>query len=145
MPYRQKFDTFIRDYDGLGYITNTGNFSDRVVNGSGTVFLNAVSREGQSLEAICQKAAAAFIGVKAEDLLEDVKVFFDELVEDGFLTRGETIAELDANDVRFSYAAIEPKTIKKDFTPVIPRAKESTQDVLEKHFKHKPPSFQAFK
>lgn len=24
MLYRQKFDTFIRDYDGLGYVTSTG-------------------------------------------------------------------------------------------------------------------------
>ena len=112
--YRQKFDTFIRNYDGAGYITNTGNFSDRVVNGSGTVFLTALSREPQTLDTLVRKASDVFIDVKPQDIIEDAKEFYDELFEDGFLTRGNTIEELDANDKRFSYAAIEPKTIKKD-------------------------------
>lgn len=138
MYYRQKFDTFIRDYEGAGYITNTGNFSDRVVNGSGTVFLTALSRKPQTLEDLVQKAAAAFTDVSPQDIIEDAKTFYDELFEDGFLTRGSTIEELDLNDKRFSYSALEPKTIKKDFTPIIQRAKESTQDYLERHFKGKP-------
>ena len=55
MYYRQKFDTFIRNYEGASYITNTGNFSDRVVNGSGTVFLMALSREPQTLETLASR------------------------------------------------------------------------------------------
>ena len=39
MLYRQKKDTYIRNYDGVGYITSTGIFNDRLVNDSGTVFL----------------------------------------------------------------------------------------------------------
>lgn len=35
MLYRQKKDTYIRNYDGAGYITSTGIFNDRCVNESG--------------------------------------------------------------------------------------------------------------
>ena len=49
MLYRQKKDTYIRNYDGIGYIRSTGLFTDRVVNESGTVFLTALSRKAQSL------------------------------------------------------------------------------------------------
>lgn len=138
MYYRQKFDTFIRDYDGTGYITNTANFSDRVVNTGGTVFLNALSRQPQTLEELSEKIAQAFIDVTAQEIYADAAEFYDQLYQDGFLTCGNSLHELDANDTRFSYANVEPKTIKKDFTPVIPRAKESTQDYLERHFKNKP-------
>ena len=37
--YKQKKDTYIRNYDGTGYICSTGIWNDRVVNDSGTVFL----------------------------------------------------------------------------------------------------------
>jgi radical SAM protein with 4Fe4S-binding SPASM domain len=60
------------------------------------------------------------------------------LEEDGFIVSGETEAELDARDTRFSYSALEPKTIKKDFSPVIRRAQKSTQEFLDEHFKDKP-------
>ena len=42
MLYRQKKDTYIRNYSGVGYITSTGLFNDRTVNESGTVFLCAI-------------------------------------------------------------------------------------------------------
>ncbi|UTD08797.1 hypothetical protein E4N90_12900 [Treponema denticola] len=82
MYYRQKFDTFIRNYEGAGYITNTGNFSDRVVNGSGTVFLTALSRKPQTLEELVQKACKAFIDVRPQDIIEDARTFYDELFEE---------------------------------------------------------------
>jgi MoaA/NifB/PqqE/SkfB family radical SAM enzyme len=40
--------------------------------------------------------------------------------------------------MRFSYKALNPKTIKNDFTPVIMRAKKSTQEYLEEYFKCNP-------
>jgi hypothetical protein len=60
------------------------------------------------------------------------------LEEDGFIVGGETAAELDRKDTRFSYAVLDPKIIKRDFTPVIRRAERSTQQFLEEHFKGRP-------
>ena len=55
MLYRQKKDTYIRNYSGVGYITSTGLFNDRTVNESGTVFLCAINRQPQSLEQLVDK------------------------------------------------------------------------------------------
>lgn len=138
MLYRQKKDTYIRNYDGLGYITSTGMFNDRVVNESGAVFLSALSREPQNLEQLADKIMAQFIDVDKETILTDAKAFYDVLAEDGFIIKGETKEELDSKDIGFTYKTIQPKTIREDFTPRIQRADSDTQEFLEKHFKDSP-------
>jgi radical SAM protein with 4Fe4S-binding SPASM domain len=136
--YRQKFDTFIRIYEDIGYITSKSDFSDRVVDSSGAVFLRAISRNPKTLEEICYEIAKHFIDISPSDLKDDVLGFYSVLEQDGFIISGETETELEKKDVRFSYSALEPKTIKTDFTPVIQRAARSTQDFLDEHFKGKP-------
>lgn len=138
MLYRQKKDTYIRNYDGLGYITSTGIFNDRIANESGAVFLCALSRESQTLEQLIQKISAVFKDVDKGILIADAKEFYEELIEDGFLIKGETEEEINSKDKGFSYDSIQPKTAKKDFTPSIQRADTDTQTYLEKHFKDKP-------
>jgi len=102
------------------------------------VFLSALSRTPQTLDVLAEKITKQFVGVDIETIKPDVKEFYDMLVEDGFLTSGETPQECDEKDTRFSYMALEPKTIKKDFTPVIMRSEKSTQEFLEGHFKDNP-------
>jgi len=138
MLYRQKFDTFIRIYDSIGYITNKSDFSDRVVSQSGAVFLSVLSREAQSLEKLAEKIIKNFTGVDIETIKKDAKEFYDIMETDGFIVSGKTLQECDLKDTRFSYRTLEPKTIKNDFTPIIMRAKKSTQEFLEEHFKDKP-------
>jgi len=138
MLYRQKFDTFIRQYENCGYITNKNGFGDRVVDASGAVFLSALSREPQTLEALCVKISKVFVGVEPTVLAEDAKEFYTMLEHDGFIVSGETTVELDQKDIRFSYSFLNPKNIKKDFTSVIRRAEKSSQEYLEEHFKSNP-------
>jgi len=138
MLYRQKFDAFIRIYDDIGYIVSKSDFSDRVVDSSGAMFLKALSRKPQTLEKLCEEIAKNFIDVSPLDIKNDIVEFYSILEEDGFIVSGETEAELDSKDTRFSYSAIEPKTIKNDFTPAIQRATKNTQDFLNEHFKGKP-------
>ena len=140
MLYRQKKDTYIRNYDGVGYITSTGMFNDRCTNQSGTVFLCALNREPQSLDALVDKIMPAFAddGVTRETIKKDAEEFYESLVADGFVAKGETEAELNAKDTGFTYNAVQPKTIREDFTPAIQRADSSTQEYLEKHFAGKP-------
>jgi len=138
MLYRQKFDTFIRTYDDVGYITNKSDFGDRVVSQSGAVFLSVLSRHAQELDKLVQKISEKFIDVDVETVKTDAKEFYDMLETDGFIVSGETPQECDEKDLRFSYSTLEPKTIKKDFSPIIMRAEKSTQEFLEEHFKEKP-------
>jgi radical SAM protein with 4Fe4S-binding SPASM domain len=138
MLYQQKFDTFIRIYDDIGYIVSKSDYGDRVVDSSGAIFLRALSRKPQTLEKLCEDIAKDFIDVSPLDIKSDVIEFYSILEEDGFIISGESEAELDSKDTRFSYSALEPKTIKNDFTPTIKRATKSTQDFLEEHFKGRP-------
>ena len=140
MLYRQKKDTYIRNYDGVGYITSTGLFNDRCTNESGTVFLCALSRKPQTIDELVDKIMPSFAedDVPRETILADAREFYDNLVADGFVVKGETEAELNVADIGFTYSAVKPKTIREDFTPTIQRADSSTQEFLEKHFAGKP-------
>jgi radical SAM protein with 4Fe4S-binding SPASM domain len=138
MLYRQKFDTFIRIYDEIGYITNRSNFNDQVTDKSGAVFLNALSRNPRELNDIVLEIAAAYIDADIAVVEQDVVEFYKLLEEDGYIVSGETPEELDRKDVRFSYSEIMPKTIRKDFTPDVFRANKETQNYLENHFKTNP-------
>ena len=138
MLYRQKKDTYIRNYDGAGYITSTGIWNDRMINESGTVFLCALSREPQTLDELAEKIIKSFVDVDKETIKKDAEEFYETLIEDGFIIKGETKEELDAKDTGFTYNAILPKTEREDFTPTIQRADSDTQEFLEKHFKDKP-------
>jgi radical SAM protein with 4Fe4S-binding SPASM domain len=81
MLYHQKFDTFIRIFDNrcdsvLGYITSKSDFSDRVVDASGTTFLRALSRKPKTLDTLCREIAENFAGVTPEDIRQDTVDFF---------------------------------------------------------------------
>ena len=122
----------------MGYITSTGIFNDRCTNDSGTVFLCALSRKPQSLDDLTDKILPQFTGVDRETIRTDAAEFYDALVADGFILKGETEAELNAQDTGFTYNAVQPKTTREDFSPAIQRADSDTQEFLEKHFKDKP-------
>ena len=132
MFYKLKKDTFVRNYDDIGYITSTGIFNDRVVNGSGAVLLSVLSRKPQSLEQLVEKSSSIFSNVSIDRLKKDAEVFYKNLSDDGFILCGDTVQELENNNTGFSYKEILPKTIKEDFTPTIQRADTSTQEYLEK-------------
>lgn len=119
MLYRQKKDTYIRNYDGAGYITSTGIWNDRMVNESGTVFLTALSREPQTLDQLADKIKKSFNDVDKETIKKDAEEFYETLIEDGCIIKGETKEELDAKDTGFTYNAVQPKTNREDFTPTI--------------------------
>ena len=139
MLYRQKFDTFIRIYDGyVGYIVSKGDFGDRVTEGSGAIFLSALSRYPKSLDELTDEIAQVFSAVEKSVLQKDIAAFYGILEEDGFIVSGKTSEEIDRKDRRFSYSDIMPKTIRKNWTPKICRVQKSTQEYLEEHFKDRP-------
>jgi MoaA/NifB/PqqE/SkfB family radical SAM enzyme len=138
MLYRQKFDTFIRIYDDVGYITNRSNFKDHVTDKSGAVFLKALSRKPRDLGELAAEITAAYTNANPAEVAQDVRDFYALLEEDGFIVSGESAEELDRKDVRFSYSELMPKTIRANFTPDVFRADKDTQGYLENHFKNNP-------
>lgn len=138
MLIRQSFDTFIRIWGDTGYIVNKANYSDRVVNKSGSMFLKALSRQPQEFDDICKKILKDFKNVDLETIKKDAHEFYKALSDDGFILIGETKEELDKCEKRFSYKDITPRTITKDFTPITKRSDEISQTKLDEKFKDKP-------
>ncbi|MCL2804310.1 MAG: radical SAM protein [Treponema sp.] len=117
---------------------NKSDLSDRVVDLAGAVFLEVLSRKGQSIEVLAVKIARTFIDVDINTLEKDAAEFYAMLEEDGFIVSGETEEELDRKDTRFSYSTLNPKTVRTDFTPGIKRVNKTTQEFLNENFKDNP-------
>lgn len=141
MLYRQKFDVFIRVYEDVGYIVNAGNFNDRVVDASGSVFLAALSRSPKTLDEIAMEVTKNFVDADVEEIKNDAHAFYSILEQGGFIVSGETETELNGKDKRFSYADVPGDSIKNEYRqeiiPGIEKKKDSRQ-YLEEHFKSNP-------
>lgn len=138
MYFLQKFDTFIRIYDNIGYILNNQNSSDSVVSPSGAIFLSVLSREPQIFNELLEKIKEKFTSIDLETIKNDVLEFYNMLEVDGFIVSGETPHECELKDTRFSYRSLDPEFLKYDFPPQMKRTEKSTQEFLSQHFRNKP-------
>lgn len=110
MFVRQSANTFIRTFDGLGYVTSQLTRRDRVYDEVGADFLACLGREPRTVHDIAVELAEEYAGVSAADLVPDVLEFVRELEDEGFLVTADTAEGLDAKDRRFTYADEAPKT-----------------------------------
>lgn len=138
MLYRQKLDVFIRIYDEVGYIINKGTHKSRITDKSGAIFLKAISRQPKDLTEIVNEIAEAFVTVDLDTLKKDVVEFLDILEKDGFLVSGNTLEELDKNDIRFSYSILGNEVSTENFSQDIFRTNQDIEDKLSKYFENTP-------
>lgn len=138
MYYKLNNDVYFRNYGEIGYITSAGLYTDRVVDKSGAVFLGSLSREPAHIDALSEKIASHFADASPESIKADAADFFRSFVEDGFVVCGKTPEEAENNVLGFTYDAVEPKTVKTDFTPTKTRAEPDTQNSLESFFLRNP-------
>lgn len=137
MLYRQRHDTFIRHYDDVGYIVNEGMLADRVVDPAGAVFLDALSRSPQSIEAITETIRRSFVDAP-KDLIIDVQNFYGILEADGFIVSGNTPDELDVKDKTLSQIMRSPARRNGADSASVIRSERDTQSYLSEHFKDNP-------
>jgi len=109
MLYRFCKDTFARSIGGFGYIYSQLTKHDRTYSESGRVFLQSLSRQPQSLDALLGKITQEFDGVSAEELKNDFLDFLQSLEQDRYIVSGETESELNGKEPSFTYAE-NPKT-----------------------------------
>ena len=103
MLVRQCKNTFIRHYDGEGYITNQMTRHDRSYNETGSDFLKELSREPKDVEEIVDHLVSIY-NAPREELKADFVDFIQDLADHLFVVIGETPKELDAKDLDFSYS-----------------------------------------
>ena len=130
MLVRQCKNSFIRHYDGEGYITNQMTRHDRSYNETGSDFLKEITRQPKDVEEIINHLSGLYgDSVSRDELKHDFWEFIQDLANHEFLVIGETEEELDANDLDFSYSMENPKTLIDDFTQeTIQKVRENTQD-----------------
>jgi radical SAM protein with 4Fe4S-binding SPASM domain len=133
MLYRQKHNTFIRQYDNVGYIFNN-SFGDRVVDAAGALFLSVLSRKSQNIDEVTMKISQSFPSVDTSAIKKDAQEFYAMLEIGGFIISGESETEIDKKDAYFSYFSVENKQMKKAFLPQVKRVQKSTDE----HFRDNP-------
>ncbi len=138
MYYLLRKDCYKRKIRKFGYIKSSGLFNDLIFDESGQMFLAALTREPKSLETIADEIAKSFIDVKSQDIIDDVKDFFDTLVDDGYVVKGETYEKAINNNIGFDYSEIKQIRLEEDYTPKNIRSDNDSQVFLDKYFKENP-------
>ena len=95
MLTRQNNNAFIRFFDGIGYIRNQQNDKDLVYNSTGQVYLKSLSREPQDVAAIIAKLEKVFPDVDTNVIKEDFLSFIRFLSNEGFVSLGHSLEDLD--------------------------------------------------
>ncbi|MCH5223224.1 MAG: radical SAM protein [Muribaculaceae bacterium] len=126
MLIKQSKNTFIRFYFGKVYITNQLTRFDRVYNGTGADFLHQISRTPKDIEDILNNLQELYgDSISRKDLKKEFMDFVNELIRTKFIICGETIEEVEKNDLEFSYAIENPKTLISNFT-------QDTKEITDK-------------
>lgn len=102
MFFKINSNILYRDYKKYGYITDNSLFGYRLLNQSnrkigekyvsesGAIFLSALNKEPQDINTIVEKLNSIFVGITEEELKSDAIDFYNQFVELGFLSSGET-------------------------------------------------------
>lgn len=132
MKIKQSKNTFIRFFFGKGYITNQLTRFDRVYNETGADFLAQISRAPQEIDKIIARLLTIYgDSITREELKKEFENFVTDLVRTKFVVIGNTIEELENNDIDFSYSLENPKTIAFNYTQdSIDITDESTQNFM---------------
>lgn len=103
MYYKIRDDVLFRKYQEHGYVADNSEYGYRMLNdnrrrvgekyvsASGAVMLSMLSKAPRALDEVVEELLQIFVGVEYEVLKQDATEFFDFFVDEGFLTRGETI------------------------------------------------------
>lgn len=140
MLVRQSKNTFIRFIGEKGYITNQMTRHDRNYNETGADFLREISRQPQDVEDIVNRLQILYgNSIGHEELKADFMDFVQDLDKHLFIVSGDTLEELDAKDLDFSYSMENPKTLVDDFTQITEQhVGENTQDYMLEATQRKP-------
>lgn len=117
MFVRQSKNTFVRFYEGKGYVTNQMTRHDRTYNETGADFLRVISRIPRDVNEIVLELSNLYgDSVEVEELRRDFISFVNDLERYYFLVTGDTPTECDSKDLDFSYSLGNMKTNMMDFS-----------------------------
>jgi len=98
MLYRLSINSFIREFDNIGYITSQLFKEDIVFDEIGAVFLKQIKRKPQETELVVKFLFDFFSGVSFNELEDDFLRFLFQLEKSGFIVTGNCIKELNSKE-----------------------------------------------
>ena len=138
MLVRQDKSTFIRCYDGIGYVTNQLTRYDRTYNETGADFLNCITRNPKEISVIIDALSLMYgNSVSYAKLKHDFNAFIQDLEKCCFVVTGDTPKECDAKDIGFSYSLGDMKTKVRSFDQDVDGV-DNTYDYLIEADQRKP-------
>ncbi len=142
MLYRLSSHSFIREFGDFGYILSNLTKHDRVYNYSGKYFLKTISRNPKDFNEGLNEISKIFYNTPVNILEKDYKDFLEDLAKDHYIVIGDTIDDLNKNEIHFTYSIDNPKTLARDFfdNDRSNNTKES-QEALGKYFRENPTIF----
>ena len=131
MLVRQSKNSFIRIYKNgnIGYITNQLTRNDRTYDEVGAVFLSQISRQPIDTDVIIINLCNIYGAAEKDYIKRDFLEFIENLANHKFVVIGNTIEELDAQDLDFCYQVDNPKTLAVDYTQLT--AEQPTKDTQD--------------
>ena len=139
MYIKQSKNTFIRTTKHYGYITNQLTRHDRTYDENGALWLKMITRGPQLVDDIIKQLINEYEGVSFETLKSDFLDFAESLSKDKFIVLGDSIEELNAKDVDFTYSINNPKTLVENYYQwTEENVKENTQDFFLEEVQGRP-------
>ena len=131
---------YVRQYGDFTYIFGKVNAFDQVYDGA-EIFMRWITREPREKAEILANICSVYSDADPAEIAADFDEFLAPLLASKIILAGNTPAELDAQEVAFTYDCDDPKTLKD--TEIISKEESDMlpQSVLGEYFKDHPTLF----
>ena len=140
MLMRLARQTYVRQYGEYTYLFGKVTAFDEVFRNAAP-FLRHITRTPKREETIIDEIVAEYVDAPREMVAADFEEFMRPLLASRVVLRGESEAEMDAAEPRFTYDCDDPKTLAKTKTYTYEEAAKLPSGLLEKYFAENPTLF----
>jgi len=141
MKIRLSKNAFVRQYGPFTYVLERIRDYDQMFQDA-EVFMRWISREPIEKEQVLRNVCGVYADTDRSVIEPDFNEFLDGLITGGVVLCGNTLDELDAQEVSFSYDVENPKTMNRNrIDPKETNGAAVPQDVLDEYFKEHPTIF----
>lgn len=99
--YKLRNDVYINNINETYIRISKEEFNQKIINNSGKIFISVLSQKPQTLDELATKIIKSFVDVDIETIKKDAEEFYETLINEGFIIKGETKEELYLKDNNF--------------------------------------------
>lgn len=134
-------NAFVRQYGDFTYVLERVKCYDQMFKDA-AVFMRWITREPMEKSEILKNIFNVYVGTDEKEIARDFDEFIRPLIEEKVILSGETMKDLEAREISFSYDVDNPKTMDTHYIKPEERSEGPIpQDLLEKHFAEYPTIF----